>query len=329
MNPQSVVASDVSVVVPVYNGESTIAACVESLLEQTRQPAEIVIVDNNSTDRTCEIVRNYPVTLLHEAVQTSYAARNRGIKHARTALIALTDADCRAEPDWVEELTRPFARDEIMAVAGRVADAAPVTRLERMLMSLSPFSDTQPARPPALLTGNVAYRRAVLEALGWFDEALPTGGDVDMGWRLAARWSGAIARAPAAVVRHKHRATWKGLFSQFKRYGYSEILLATLYRDCASDAVSPPEQARRMGRQLKALLTYILSFFWRLIRSPFRHDAGDWLFWPVFMFVIESANLIGKLRGLVHTRWFRRNPYPSRTDIQKARRYEPGACRGG
>lgn len=317
MNTQNVDASNTSVIVPVYNGESTIAGCIESLLGQTRQPAEIVIVDNNSTDRTCEIVRKYPVTLIHERKQTSYAARNTGIKHTRTELIALTDADCYATPDWLEELIRPFARDEIMAVAGSIEDVAPVTTLERLLTLNSPFTNNDPAESPVLLTVNVAYRRAALEALGWFDEALPTAGDVDMGWRLASRWSGAIARASAAAVKHKHRTTWKGLFKQFKRYGYSEILLATLYRDCVSDAVSPPEQARRMLRQLMALLTYILSFLWRLIRFPFRRDSGDWLLWPVFMFTIESANLAGKLRGLVHTRWFRRNPYPSRPDIQR------------
>ena len=317
MNLNGVTGPSISVVVPVYNGESTIAACIESLLEQTYTPTEIIIVDNNSTDGTREVVQKYPVTLLQETRQTSYAARNRGIKHCQATLVALTDADCVASPDWLEELIKPFSNDGTLAAAGRIVDYPPSTRAERFIHQVSPFTDLDLTGLPSLLTGNVVYRRTVLEQLGWYDEALPTAGDVDMGWRLKAHWSDAIARAPAAVVYHKHRTTWGGLYRQFSRYGYSEILLATLYQNCLGDAVSPPDQARRMLSQLGALFTYILSFCWRLVRYPFRRYSSDWLLWPVFMFVIESANLAGKGRGLVHTRWFRRNPYPSRPDIHR------------
>lgn len=308
---------EVSVVVPVYNGESTISLCIEALLQQTKIPAEIIIVDNNSRDGTREIIQKYPVTLLQESIQTSYAARNTGVKHARTGLVALTDADCIAASDWLEKLTNPFDADGILAVAGRIADSPPTTLAERFILTNSPFADVNPHKPPALLTANAAYRRAAVAAVGWFDEALPTAGDVDMGWRLRASGNESIARAADAIVYHKHRTTWKGLFNQYKRYGYSEILLTTLYRQTMSDAIPPGEQTRRMLRQVKALVVYLLSFGWRLVRYPFRRGSRDWLVWPLLWFTVEFASLVGKVKGLVRTRWYRRNPYQSRLDIRR------------
>lgn len=317
MSTQVRIDGEVSVIVPVHNGESTIAVCIEALLAQTRLPAEIVIVDNNSRDKTCEIVNQYPVTLLHENIQTSYAARNKGLKHVRTEYVALLDADCIAEPCWLERLIKPFESEDILAVAGLIADFPSTTIAGEFMVQLSPFQHRKDDRPPVLLTGNVAYRHEVIASLGWFDEALPTAGDVDLGWRLRAFYGGRIARAPDAVVQHKHRTTWKGLFRQYKRYGLSEILLTTLYRNCSSDAVLPKEQARRMLRQIRALFVYILSFGWRLLRYPFGKRSRDWLFWPLLWLTIESASLSGKLEGLALTRWFRRNPYRSRPEIRR------------
>jgi glycosyltransferase involved in cell wall biosynthesis len=105
--PDGLQRPSVSVVVPVYNGASTIGACLEALLAQTYDPAltEIIVVDNNSTDGTPDLVARYPVALLHERdIQTSYAARNRGVAHAGREIVAMTDADCVPEPDWLAQL---------------------------------------------------------------------------------------------------------------------------------------------------------------------------------------------------------------------------------
>lgn len=95
---QPKINSLVSIVMPAYNAESTIAESIESVLNQTYQYWELIIVDNNSTDSTKNIVGNYcsidsRVIFLHENDKGAYNARNRGISAANGNYIAFLDSD--------------------------------------------------------------------------------------------------------------------------------------------------------------------------------------------------------------------------------------------
>lgn len=289
----------VSVVVPVFNGSATIAACVEALLAQTHPATEIVIVDNNSTDDTRAIVGRYPVILLDEReIQTSYAARNRGIINASGEIVALTDADCTAERDWIEQLLLPFADESVAAVLGVVDDSASVGSVETFTTRVSPFAHPDRNGLKSLITANVAIRRSALERVGLFDERLPTAGDVDLGWRLQSQGF-TIVDAPHARVRHRHRTSLSGAFAQFRRYGFGEVLLTTLHPRGAG-TLTPSQHVRRMCRQSLALLSYTIAFVVRRDRQ-----------WPLFLMTIELGNVVGKLEALVATRGCRRNPFPN------------------
>ena len=98
----------ISVIVPVYNSSGCIAELIGSLLDQDypKELYEVIVVDNNSSDDTVSIIEKHPfVTLLRETeTQSSYAARNTGIKAANHALLAFTDADCVATEQWLRWL---------------------------------------------------------------------------------------------------------------------------------------------------------------------------------------------------------------------------------
>ncbi|HEX7680385.1 MAG TPA: glycosyltransferase, partial [Thermoanaerobaculia bacterium] len=247
--------SSVSVVVPVYNGAATITACIEALLAQTYPPhlTEIIVVDNNSTDGTPELIARYPVTLLYEReIQTSYAARNRGIVQARGEIIALTDADCAPRADWLEKLLEPFSDAAVGAVLGMVADHAAQSLTEEFTAMVKPFAHPERKGLKSLITGNVAIRCSALIELGLFDELLPTAGDIDFGWRLQRQTRFKVVDTPEACVLHRHRDSLSAVFGQFRRYGLSEVVLTTLYRGQAG-SVTGSDEARRMARQLRAL----------------------------------------------------------------------------
>lgn len=110
----------VSVVIPMYNEEQYIAACLEALLHQTEKPDEIIVVDNNSTDKSTDIVKRYPVTLIHEKTQGITPTRNKGFNAAKYDVIARTDADTVVPPDWIKRIKKNLRGNKYVAVTGGV-----------------------------------------------------------------------------------------------------------------------------------------------------------------------------------------------------------------
>jgi glycosyltransferase involved in cell wall biosynthesis len=99
----------VSVCITTKNEEDSINRLIGSLLKQTRLPDEIVIVDNNSTDQTQELIKKYPqVKLLTTTKKGIAVGRNLAIQNASNEIIAMIDAGCTAKKDWLEQITKPF-----------------------------------------------------------------------------------------------------------------------------------------------------------------------------------------------------------------------------
>lgn len=108
----------ISVVIPAYNEEAYISRCLSSLLEQHVKPDEIIVVDNNSTDQTVAIAKNFPVRIIHETKQGTGHARNRGFNEAKFDIIARTDADTILPPDWIEKIKKAFVDQKLIALSG-------------------------------------------------------------------------------------------------------------------------------------------------------------------------------------------------------------------
>jgi glycosyltransferase involved in cell wall biosynthesis len=311
----------VSIIVPVYNGQQTIAACIESLLAQEypRERYEILVVDNNSTDRTAEIVQQYPVTLLHEqGVQTPAAARNRGIQAARGEILALLDADCIAVPAWMRFLVSGLSEPGVGAVSGPIEATQPRTLVEQFFAEQNPLLVHDRGPFVSLLTCNMACDRALVEQLGSFDERLPTIEDLDLGWRIQSTAKKQIVYAPGALVYHQYRSSVRGLFHAYRRYGLSEILVDTLYRGQEFAPRTPRQQLVKMLRQVGALITYVLSFLRRCVTWPIRRHSRKEMRWPLLWLVAESGDLLGKIQGLIATRFFQRNPFSSQPEGKPA-----------
>ncbi len=102
----------ISVIVPCFNAERYIAATLRSVLNQTRPPGEIIVVDNGSTDRSREIVESFGpvVRLIHEARRGASAARVAGAAAARGEALMFLDADDLIAPDTLEALARVLAK---------------------------------------------------------------------------------------------------------------------------------------------------------------------------------------------------------------------------
>ena len=108
----------ISVVVPVRNGAATLDNCLVALARQTADRAayEVIVVNDGSTDDTAEIVRRHGLRCLDIAPAGPAVARNRGAAQARGELVLFTDGDCEPAPDWIVQMSAPFADPEVAGV---------------------------------------------------------------------------------------------------------------------------------------------------------------------------------------------------------------------
>jgi glycosyltransferase involved in cell wall biosynthesis len=133
----------VSVIVPVYNGERNIGNCIKSLLslDYPSSKLEIIIVDNNSKDATRRVIQEFPViSLIEDRIQSSYAARNTGLKQSKGEIIAFTDSDCIADKDWILKAVACFQDESVGCVAGRIDGYPPSNYIEEYLKKRLPLS---------------------------------------------------------------------------------------------------------------------------------------------------------------------------------------------
>ncbi|MBI4526604.1 MAG: glycosyltransferase [Deltaproteobacteria bacterium] len=225
----------VSVVVPVWNGEQTIAQCLASLLKMhfPAERREILVVDNGSTDNTAAIVKRFPVRYLTEERRGAPLARNRGIRASQGEIVAFTDADCVVSRGWLQELFRAFDQGDVGGVAGEIFAYPPRTPAELYASRVRHLSPQKYlARPllPFAVFANLAFRRSVFDQIGLLDEAMLTGEATDFCTRFFRATSLRLSYAPRAVVFHRHRSTTRGFLGQQWVYGRGHARLYIKYR---------------------------------------------------------------------------------------------------
>jgi glycosyltransferase involved in cell wall biosynthesis len=112
---------NVSVIIPAYNEEKYLRKCLESLRGQIEKPDEIIVVDNNCTDRTAEIAKSSGAIVIEEKNQGMIYARNAGFNAAKYEILARTDSDTILPKDWIIKVKKAFADPDIDALSGPAA----------------------------------------------------------------------------------------------------------------------------------------------------------------------------------------------------------------
>jgi glycosyltransferase involved in cell wall biosynthesis len=211
----------ISVIVPVYNGEVLLPLLLQSLsrLNYPADRLEILIVNNNSSDRTAEILTDSPFTILFEPVPGAGTARNAGIRQAKGEFLAFTDADCVIEANWLNDLLAGFTDASVGAVAGTLEPHAlnhPIERYEALRLNCPGHRATHVFLPTAV-TANVMYRADVFAQVGTFLEC--TGGEeTDLNWRMQTQTPYRINfLTEGGLVWHRYRADLKA-FCRTQRY---------------------------------------------------------------------------------------------------------------
>jgi len=110
----------ISVIIPVYNEEKYIKTCLSAIFNQTAPANEVIVVDNNCTDKTIKIAKEFPVKIIKEKKQGMIQARNKGFNSAKFQLIARTDADSIVPNNWIGKIKNNFQKEEIDALTGPI-----------------------------------------------------------------------------------------------------------------------------------------------------------------------------------------------------------------
>jgi glycosyltransferase involved in cell wall biosynthesis len=175
----------ISVIIPVYNGETYLAEAVHSILAQGYKPLEIIVVDDGSTDGSAAVAHAFgqKIQYVYQANQGPAAARNRGLELAQGSVISFLDADDL----WPQE---KLARQMGWLQAGAEIVLG-YTQLWLEQRGEGKGGDFQPYAQPWLYlqVGCALLRRSLLDVVGMFDCSLRIGEDMD--WFLRVRESGA------------------------------------------------------------------------------------------------------------------------------------------
>jgi glycosyltransferase involved in cell wall biosynthesis len=217
---------NITVIVCTYNRCETVTKALDSLAAQNIPESikwDVLIVDNNSSDKTREVLERYcsqypnRFSYIFEAKQGLSHARNAGIEKARGQILAFTDDDAIVEPDWLWNLTSSLESGEWAGAGGRIipvwSGEIPDWLSRDDVLNIGTFGgfDMGPeagalARPP--YGGNVAFRREVFEKYGRYRVDLGRSAnnlqgreDIELANRLFAR-DERLRYEPKAVIQH-------------------------------------------------------------------------------------------------------------------------------
>ncbi len=213
---------EAAAVIPVWNRRELVARLLDTLRAQTVAPAEVVVVDNGSTDGAPELAAAGGARVIRMGRNCGFAAAvNRGIRECRAPLVAVLNSDVELAPGWLETLLGAFDDPGVWFATGKIFDAKRRDRLDGTWDAISragcswragsgrpdgPLFNTPRAIHFAPWTAAV-FRTALFERAGLLDEAFESYlEDVDFGLRCAALGL-AGAYVPAALAWHHGSAT--------------------------------------------------------------------------------------------------------------------------
>ncbi len=225
----------VSVIINAYNEEEDIGDCLDSLVEQTYDDFELVVVDDGSTDGTMEIVESYNGQFEMKTHRTEHVglkkARKKGVKRASGEIVITIDADEILREDFLENMLEGFEDDEVGAVGGvlRSEGEGWVTEAYGALNQAFYALRAEGGEADWIQGGCSAYRRDALEDVGGLARE-KVSADKDISWKLKeASWK--VVLKDDAVAYHRDPQSVDSVMKREYKIGEREYSLVSRHRD--------------------------------------------------------------------------------------------------
>ena len=278
----------VAVIIPCYNAALSLPACLRGLASQD-YPAEIIVVDDASTDSTRTLLTWYPevAVVTHADNQGPAAARNTGVAASQSDLLVFLDADCVVrDPAWLSKLVR--AHQEWPGVIGGAVQGMGRGLIARADGYCHWFTNVPHSRPrivsrssrPSrlqlsrhLVTAHLAMTRTTFMQIGPFNPMLRTGEDVEFCERAIARGM-TLRFAPEIIVHHQDRECIRDFVRCFYRVGRDRVRAR---HGAANNRLMP----RGLGTALFMALPIALLMPFQPIGAWWRYDKRAVWYYPL------------------------------------------------
>lgn len=209
-----------SFIIPVFNGESTIKQCLKSIetINYPKNKIEIIVVDNNSTDSTVQILNQFKIILVKEIKQGRSYARNKGASIAQGELLAFIDSDCVLDKNWAKELIQSFQFPFIGAAQGAIVpsgvtknslDQFRYRRVRNYTKGSFIVLDILASNFPAINSAAFMIRKKVFDQINGFDPQMLRHEDADIAKRVFIQGFGLASEIKAKAYVYWHGGTWK------------------------------------------------------------------------------------------------------------------------
>lgn len=282
----------ISIIIPVYNDPGGVDQTIRSLLNLNYSRYEIIAVDNNSTDETLQVIRNWSqrrpgiVHAVREtSIQSSYAARNTGIEHARGDILTFIDADMTVSAGWLSNIAAEFKNTETDYLGYEIQVYMPEGEKslwgwydQIMGLPVRYYFDQKQFVPTSCLV----VRKTVFEKVGRFNPHLVSGGDREFGNRVSAHPELDMAFSESTVAFHPARTSFQEHYLKAVRIGrglsqaWQQSSQTSLLQNLLSeliDHILPPDpfriyrQCREKDPNLyEYLLLYSMNIVLRYLR---------------------------------------------------------------
>ncbi|MFA5383556.1 MAG: glycosyltransferase [Eubacteriales bacterium] len=302
----------VSVIVTLKNEVNNIKILLDSLLVQSREPDEIVFCDNNSSDGTAEVIKEYilknaPIKLIVKEANIA-KGRNIAIDNAIFDIIAVTDAGCRADRNWLRNLVQPFEEDEGTMVVGGFFKADCTSLFEKCYVSITLRDhDNINLLNWSPSSRSIAFKKEAWHKVGGYPEHL-TGAGEDTLFNISLRKAGYKFKfALKALVHWKPRSNIKSFFTQYFNYSRGDgqaLIYWNLYlRKILAYTLGMFLLIEGSKYSLLWIVLVLAAFSYLVFKSfkPWRKIRG-WksaILIPVLIIILDLAYNLGFTQGVL------------------------------
>lgn len=261
--------NSISAIITVYNKQNTIAKTLESLLSQSAEFKEIIVVDDGSVDNSAKIVKKFAgkhknIKYIFQNNQGVAKSLNAGLRMANTNFVAVLDGDISFNEDWLSKLMPYFENEEIAAVSGLTKTMNPKNiwavlagyNVEYRQLKIEGESVDH------LSTTNVIYRKSVLDEIGLFDPEFRYGQDNEVSYRIIAAGYKLILSKKTFCL-HFWPESFMGFMKQRMHGALARAMLIKKYpKRLIGDKVSSLRYFLELPLGLFFLLSLIVSLFY-------------------------------------------------------------------